>query len=80
MQGGWEQTYPTNNAGMHNIDISNGHPSWEGLNFGNSGTATPTATVTIDDGGGSTTVPTTEPTTEDGASGTEHYDADDRPR
>ena len=42
---GWEQTFPTNNAGMHNLVISNGHPSWEEQDFGNRGLVTPTPTT-----------------------------------
>ncbi|MGD9937762.1 MAG: SdrD B-like domain-containing protein, partial [Methanoregulaceae archaeon] len=56
---GWEQTFPTNNAGMHNLVISNGQPSWTDQDFGNLGLMTPTPTTTTP----TTTATTVEPTT-----------------
>jgi parallel beta-helix repeat protein len=55
---GWEQTYPTNNAGMHNLVISNGQPSWADQDFGNLGTPTPTPTATTTGTTTSTATPT----------------------
>jgi plastocyanin len=45
-QSGWTQTFPTNNAGMHNLVISNGQPTWTGQDFGNTGGAVATGTAT----------------------------------
>lgn len=83
-QTGWTRTFPTNADGMHNLVISNGQPSWTGLDFGNTGgpgasgtatmttgaTATPTAGTTVTTG---TATLTTAPT---GTGGTVTYYAD----
>ncbi|MEN6517987.1 MAG: PQQ-dependent sugar dehydrogenase [Methanospirillum sp.] len=46
-QSGWTQTFPTDNAGTHNLVISNGQPSFTGQDFGNAaGAAATTATTT----------------------------------
>jgi protocatechuate 3,4-dioxygenase beta subunit len=40
-QAGWEQTYPTDSNGFHNVDLNNGHPFMDHQDFGNHQVATP---------------------------------------
>lgn len=44
LQSGWIQTYPTDSAGMHNLVISNGQPTWTEQDFGNTGGPAATGT------------------------------------